>query len=101
DYAGSDSFSYRASDGIATSEPAHAALTITPVPDAPVGVPDAHALVRGGTLVVDAPGLLANDSDPDGDTIQVVSIFEMPVSGTLTFGADGSFTYVHNGSATT
>lgn len=64
----------------------------------PVGITDNYTVGRGGTLVVGAPGLLFNDSDPDGDAISVISIFDMPSNGVLVFGANGSFTYVHNGS---
>ena len=36
--------------------------------------------------------MLANDKDPDGDPITAVLVTQ-PADGTLTFNADGSFTY--------
>jgi len=36
DYSGVDSFTYRASDGTATSDPATVSITVNPVNDAPV-----------------------------------------------------------------
>ncbi|MCS6839199.1 MAG: Ig-like domain-containing protein [Roseiflexus sp.] len=49
----------------------------------------------GQTLRVAAPGVRANDSDGDGDPIQV-TLTSRPLSGTLTFNSDGSFIYVPN-----
>ncbi len=50
-----------------------------------------------GPLVVAAPGVLANDTDPEGDTLTAQSPgFGEPVHGTLVRGADGSFTYTPN-----
>lgn len=46
-----------------------------------------------GPLIVAGAGVLANDTDADGDTL-TASIDSTPVYGTLTeFNADGSFTY--------
>ena len=39
-----------------------------------------------------APGVLANDTDPDGDTLTAVLVTG-PSQGTLDLAADGSFTY--------
>ena len=44
------------------------------------------------TLTVYAPGLLQNDSDPDGDSIEPL-LESQPSHGTLILNADGSFTY--------
>jgi hypothetical protein len=44
-------------------------------------------------LVVTAPGLLGNDSDPDGDALSISSIISGPSHGILTFSADGSISY--------
>jgi VCBS repeat-containing protein len=43
-------------------------------------------------LTVAAPGVLGNDTDPDGDTLSAVVVGE-PSNGTLTLDTDGSFTY--------
>src|SRR5262249_49927830 len=41
------------------------------------------------------PGVLGNDSDPDGDALTAV-LANGPANGTLTLNADGSFTYTPN-----
>jgi formylglycine-generating enzyme required for sulfatase activity len=60
---------------------------------APAAVADAYENVPGETaLEVDAPGVLANDSDANGDWL-TTSLVSDPDHGTLTLSADGSFTY--------
>ena len=45
-------------------------------------------------------GVLANDTDPDGDQLRV-RLISSPVNGSLVLNSDGSFTYQHNNSRTT
>lgn len=60
---------------------------------APVGVADAYAVDHAAPVdVAAADGVLANDSDPDGDPVTAVKVAD-PANGTLTFADDGSFTY--------
>lgn len=72
-----------------------------PVPPAdnspPVATPDGTYLVPiGGSTARPAPGVLANDTDPDGDPL--TAVLETPPShGTVTLHADGAFTYTHSG----
>src|SRR5262249_46255745 len=47
------------------------------------------------TLTVAAPGVLANDTDPSGGTLTVVSNTQ-PANGSVTMNSDGSFTYTPN-----
>jgi hypothetical protein len=58
----------------------------------PVAVDDAYATDQGVELDVTAPGVLDNDSDPDGDAITAVKVTD-PADGSLILNADGSFTY--------
>ena len=44
-----------------------------------------------------AEGVLANDSDPDGDSM-TASLVSGPSSGTLDFNSDGSFVYTPSAS---
>jgi VCBS repeat-containing protein len=46
-------------------------------------------------LVVPAPGVLQNDSDPEGSPI-TATLATNPSSGTLSLAANGSFTYTPN-----
>jgi len=60
---------------------------------APLAANDAYTMIKGGTLNVAAPGVLANDNDPDaGDTLTATN-FNQPQVGTLAGKADGSFRY--------
>jgi sugar lactone lactonase YvrE len=63
----------------------------------PVAVGDSFSVDKGGTLNVAAPGVLGNDTDADGNPMTAVQMTS-PIHGTATLNADGSFTYVHNGS---
>ncbi|HNX46379.1 MAG TPA: Ig-like domain-containing protein, partial [Anaerolineaceae bacterium] len=69
-------------------------LTINPVNDAPVAVDDTYNTPEDTELVVPAPGVLANDTDADGETLSVVSVVTEPAHGVLALNADGSFTYM-------
>ena len=79
-------------------EPGHVKVyQITPN-DCPVGVDDAYSLDQGTELTVDiAQGVLANDTDADGDTL-LVTIQDSTLYGLITLNTDGSFTYTHDGS---
>ena len=57
---------------------------------------DSYTVATDHDLVVDAAhGVLANDFDPDGDTLTALAVTQT-VHGTLTLNADGSFNYVPN-----
>ena len=97
-----DSFTYTASDGDSSSVPADVDVTINGVNDAPVAVDDTGSTDEDTTLVVAAPGVLANDTDVEGDSLTVAKVnglaanVGIPVtlaSGAIvTLNADGSFT---------
>jgi VCBS repeat-containing protein len=91
-YYGTDSFTYRASDGTAQSAVATVTLTIAAVNDAPVAVPDSYVTLQDTPLTVPAPGLLANDSDVEGSALTAATVTN-PAHGTATVNANGSFTY--------
>lgn len=67
-------------------------VTITAVNDAPVAAGDSYSTVQGTSLVVPAPGVLANDSDADSPTI-TAALISGPSHGTLLLNTNGSFTY--------
>jgi VCBS repeat-containing protein len=99
----SDAFVYEISDGNGGTDQATVNITITPVNDLPVAVDDTAIVAEGGTLNVGAPGVLANDSDPDPGDILTVNTTPVsgPTYGTLTLFAGGSYQYIHDGSQTT
>ncbi len=104
--ATTDTFTYRAFDGLAFSNVVTVTINITPKNDAPIAVDDPTSADVGRyrtdedvTLNVSAAfGLLKNDSDPEGQPITVFSNTQ-PVdsanapAGTVQVNADGSFIY--------
>jgi hypothetical protein len=59
----------------------------------PVAQDDGYSATAGVALTVGAgDGVLANDSDPDGDPM-TASVVSGPARGSLTLNADGSFVY--------
>jgi large repetitive protein len=63
-----------------------------PVNHAPVALNDSYSVTSGNTLNVVKPGVLANDTDADGNTLKATA-FSNPANGTLTPSDDGSFIY--------
>jgi large repetitive protein len=95
-YNGADSFTYRASDGVTTSNAATVTLNVQPVNDAPVASNDHFIIDRDEEdeeSEIDADkGLLKNDTDVDGDSL-TASIVTFPSHGSLTLDSDGGFNY--------
>jgi VCBS repeat-containing protein len=66
--------------------------TPLPVNNPPTAGADAYTTAQDTPLDVAAPGVLGNDSDPEGDTL-TATVDTGPAHGTLALNADGSFTY--------
>jgi Tol biopolymer transport system component len=71
--------------------------------DPPLAVNDSYGTSEDVTLSVAAPGVLANDLDPEGSALTAV-VATLPAHGTLTLNPDGAFSYSpeadYNGSDT-
>ena len=59
---------------------------------APTAVADGWSVATGTTLAVSAPGVLANDTDPDGDPLSA-ALVAAPGTGTFGLQASGAFSY--------
>ena len=91
-YSGGDAFSYSISDGNGGTAGATVSVGVTPVNDAPQATGDSYSTSGGMTLNVAAPGVLGNDSDPEGGAL-TAEIVSGPSSGTVTLNPNGSFSY--------
>ncbi|NJM62997.1 MAG: tandem-95 repeat protein, partial [Oscillatoriales cyanobacterium RU_3_3] len=92
-FVGLDSFIYSVNDGAVTvSAIANIGVTNNP----PLALIDDYNTLEGQTLNVPvATGVLANDSDIDGDLL-TANIVTNSTNGTLNFNSDGSFIYTPN-----
>ena len=61
----------------------------------PQTVDDNYFVLAGRSLAVDGDGVLANDSDPEGDSIEA-QLVANPSRGTLALESDGRFSYTPN-----
>jgi len=93
-FNGTDQFTYTASDGLTTSQVATVSIDVVPLGQPPVAQDDLYHTERNTALMAgSATGVLANDSDADGDLL-VAALDSLPAHGTLTFGVGGAFYYV-------
>jgi len=93
-----DSFTYTVSDGHGGTDTATVAIIINGVDDTPgnrlpTAGNDAATTDEDHPVTVAAPGVLDNDSDPDGDILAVTAVNTGGTVGAVTWSPDGSFTY--------
>ena len=71
DFNGSDHYIYQACDPLGECTAATVSMAVNPVNDPPVAADDAYSTKQDTPLAVNAPGLLSNDHDMDGDSLFV------------------------------
>lgn len=87
------------SDGSAVSSLPAFSITVINVNDAPTAQADSYSLLEGSLLTISAfEGVLANDSDPDGDTLSAQLLSGPAHATAFNLNSDGSFSYQHDGS---
>ncbi len=92
DFFGTDNFTYKANDGELDSNIATVTITVTDFKDQVIAVDDEYETDEDTTLIIGAPGVLANDIDVDLN-IMTAGLVTNVEHGTLTLNGDGSFTY--------
>jgi len=92
-FVGIDTFEYRVFDGFDYSAPALVTITVEEVNTPPVAADDSYTTDEDTSLIVSAPGVLANDYDGQSSDILSVELVDDVTHGSLTLNADGSFEY--------
>ncbi|NNE06243.1 MAG: tandem-95 repeat protein, partial [Xanthomonadales bacterium] len=90
-YFGNDVFNYTIEDGFGGQSTAQVSILIEEANDPPVAVDDFARTLKGYSEVID---VLANDSDPNGDPLEVIQIIQDPhPMGFVVINSDGTVTY--------
>ena len=91
-FAGEDSFTYLASDGLLDSIENTVVITVVDLNDPPIAADDFYETDEDTELRIGAPGVLQNDTDIDFDALTARLVSE-PSHGTVALSSDGSFVY--------
>ncbi|MAM61271.1 MAG: hypothetical protein CMH11_07250, partial [Maritimibacter sp.] len=89
DFNGTDSFTYTITDDQGATDTATVTINVGAVDDDPDAENDVTLTDEGVAVDID---VLANDSDPDGDTLTVID-YAQPTNGDVTDGPGGTLTY--------
>lgn len=89
DFHGGDSYTYTISDGNGEEDTASVSVTVLPVNDTPTAVDDSTSTNEDTAVTVD---VLANDSDPDGDALNVSSV-DNEANGSAQINSDNTVTF--------
>jgi VCBS repeat-containing protein len=90
-FHGSDSFTYTVSDTHGGTDTATVHISVNSVNDAPEAINDTATTDEDTSVTTE--NVLANDTDPDDDTLAVAS-FSQPEHGSVTYNGDGTFSYL-------
>lgn len=92
DANGQADITIRATDSFGAFVETSFKVIVNPVNDDPVPLDDEFVYEKNTPLLVTIPGVLANDSDVDGDVLKAF-LFDVPGHGQLSLNQDGSFSY--------
>jgi len=92
-FTGTDSFAYTIRDDAGAEDAGTVTILVPDRPNRdPVAVDDVYTVMAGETLSVNAPGIIGNDYDPDGDDLIAASFFQ-PANGSVSLNTAGEMTY--------
>src|SRR5215207_6256762 len=96
DYNGPDSFTFKANDGIAYSDPATVTIAVDAVNDAPVANADTKSTNEDTPLIFAARQLLGNDdpgpANESGQTLTLTAV-NQALNGQVSLGTNGDITF--------
>ncbi|MDE0723794.1 MAG: Ig-like domain-containing protein, partial [Alphaproteobacteria bacterium] len=93
-YNGPAVLEYTIADPDGNTDSANIFIAVTPVNDGPDAVNDVAVMNEDTVLVIPEGTLLANDTDPDGDPLNVTHVRVVSGGGVATLDAAGNVTYV-------
>ncbi|WP_083609960.1 cadherin-like domain-containing protein [Neptunomonas phycophila] len=91
-FFGEATFEYTITDGNGGYDTAEVTITVASVNDIPCATPDSFSAEPDQTITFPASTLLANDVDPDGDTLSIFFVSNA-TNGTATLNDDGTVTF--------
>ena len=90
-FNGTDTVTYTVTDGAGGTDTATVTITVNPVNDGPTALDDTASVDEDGSVTI---GVLANDSDIDGDALSVTAA--TAGNGSVSIRPDGSLDYTPN-----
>ncbi|MHB9100801.1 MAG: Ig-like domain-containing protein [Sulfuricella sp.] len=97
DFIGQDTFSYTIADDKSASSTAQVTVTVKAVNQPPVAMDDIYIVSSSRDTLLN---VLANDRDPDGDALSIVS-FTQPGTGSISQGGNGNLVFTPQASFVT
>lgn len=91
DFVGTDSFTYTVSNDSGQSSTATVTITVEAFNRAPIANDDDATTAKDTNVIID---VLANDSDPDGDSLTIIDVTQMTEFGSAEITADGRILYI-------
>ena len=92
-FTGYDYFDCSITDGTSYTARGRIHLQVVATDRPPVAQDDAYCIGKNLVLDVAVPGFLANDFDPDGDSVAAVALTASPAHGSVSAFVDGHFSY--------
>jgi hypothetical protein len=89
EYSGPDAFEYTISDGAGGAATGHVMVNVTAIDLSPIAVDDTVTTGEDSVSVA----VLANDTDPDGETLTTAAITQQPSHGSAAIAIDGTIIY--------